>query len=54
VITARRAAREAALLILFAVDARNHRRIGDIEAPLAEFREHFHADPDLLADLFAD
>lgn len=53
-ITARRAAREAALLILFAVDARNHRRIGDIEAPLAEFREHFHADPDLLADLFAD
>lgn len=53
-ITARRAAREAALLILFCVDARSRKRIGDVEGPLAEFREHLRGDAEVLGDLFAD
>ncbi|MCB9529062.1 MAG: transcription antitermination factor NusB [Myxococcales bacterium] len=53
-ITARRAAREAALLVLFAVDARHHRRVDDVEGALTDFAAHFNADEELLGDLFAD
>lgn len=53
-ISGRRAAREAALLVLFATDARNHKTIADVDEPLAAFREHLRADPEVIADLFGD
>ena len=53
-ISGRRAAREAALLVLFATDARNHKTIADVDEPLATFREHLRADPEVIADLFGD
>ena len=53
-ISARRAAREAALLVLFAVDARSRNRIEDVEPELEAFRDHLRTDEEVLADLFAD
>lgn len=53
-ISARRAAREAALLVLFAVDARSRNRIEDVDPELAAFRDHLRVDDEVLADLFAD
>lgn len=53
-ISARRAAREAALLILFAADARNQKEVGDVEGPLEAFHTHLRADEEVIADLFAE
>lgn len=53
-ISARRAAREAALLILFAADARNDKQIGDVSGPLDAFRAHLSHDDEVLGDLFAE
>ena len=48
-ISGRRAAREAALLVLFAADVRGE---DDFEASLAGFATHLRADDEVLADLF--
>lgn len=48
-ISGRRAAREAALLILFAVDAA---RIGEPEDALALFRSHFRDDLDVVEAMY--
>ncbi|MCA9538368.1 MAG: transcription antitermination factor NusB [Myxococcales bacterium] len=53
-ISVRRAAREAALLILFAVDTQHRGAIEDVEPALAAFRDHLRSDDEVLGDLFSD
>lgn len=53
-ISGRRAAREAALLVLFATDARNHKTIADVDEPLSVFREHLRGDAEVITDLFSE
>lgn len=53
-ISARRAAREAVLLVLFAADARHEKQVGDVEVPLEAFRTHLRHDDEVLGDLFAE
>ena len=49
-ISGRRAAREAALLILFAADVRGE---DDFEPVLSEFDAHLRADDEVITDLFS-
>ena len=49
-ISGRRAAREAALLVLFAADVRGE---DDFELALGEFADHLRGDDEVIADLFS-